>query len=73
MRVEVGIVIAVALAVFAFALIVLRAQRRSNRWARLTLHEDPAPPAPERREPPSGANLRSSVTAPVRLTTSTYH
>lgn len=69
MRVEVGIGIAVALAVFVFALVVLRAQRRSNRWARLTLHGETAPAAPERREPPAGANLRSSVTAPVRLTT----
>jgi hypothetical protein len=72
MRVEVGIGIAVALAVFVFALVVLRAQRRSNHWARLTLREDPAPSAPERRGPPAGANLRSSVTAPVRLTSSTY-
>ena len=72
MRIEVGIGIAVALAVLVFALVVLRAQRRSNRWARLTLHEDPAPPAPERREPPAAAKLRSSVTAPARLTSSTY-
>lgn len=72
MRVEVGIGIAVALAVFVFALVVLRAQRRSNRWARLTLHDDPAPAAPERREPPKGANFRSSIAAPARLTTSTH-
>ncbi len=72
MRVEVGIGIAVALAVLVFALVVLKAQRRSSRWARLTLHDDPAPTAPEQRKPPAGANLRSPVTAPARLHSSTY-
>jgi hypothetical protein len=71
MRIEVGIGIAVALAVLVFALLVLKAQRRSNRWARLTLREDPVPTAPERREPPAGVNLRSSVTAPTRVTSPT--
>lgn len=70
MSINMGVGIAVALAVLAFALLIFRAQHRKDRWAKISLHDDTAPSAPERREPPAGANFRSSITAPARLTTS---
>lgn len=72
MSINMGIGVAVALAVLAFALVIFRAQHRKDRWAKISLHDEPAPPAPERREPPAGTSFRSSVTAPARLTTSTH-